>query len=135
MPEARRGLPPALASLARAFQEDSGIQVLLDVTGEPRPIAPEAERALYRVAHEATINAWRHARCAVIRIELAYTGPTATLRIRDDGVGLGPRSGDHTGGGGLRNLRRAVLDVGGEVSVRNADPRGVVVEATVSAGD
>ncbi|HEX9888555.1 MAG TPA: GAF domain-containing protein [Nitriliruptorales bacterium] len=131
VPEARRGLVPALTSLARAFQDDSGIQVLFDVSGEPAPIAPEAERALYRVAHEATINAWRHARCAVIRIELGYHHGTATLRVRDDGVGLGPRSDDNTGGAGIRNLRRAVSEVGGTVSVRNATPRGVLVEAVL----
>lgn len=131
LPASRRGLPVALRSLATSFSSDSGIQVLVDVPSEQQRLPSDIERALYRVAHEALINAWRHARCALIRIHLEEEQGEVVLRIRDDGLGLGPRTESSSEGIGLRNLRRAMDDVGGTVRVQNSHPRGVVVEARV----
>ena len=122
---------PALHDLTRSFEADSGIQILVEVKGKPVRLSPDAERAVYRVAHEAIANAWRHSRCAILRLELAFERREVVLRIRDDGVGLGPRGVDRGIGLGIITMRRAVAEVNGVLHVRNAGPRGVVVEARV----
>jgi len=132
VPARRRGLPAALRAMARSFHVDSGIDAEVRVDGRPYRLSPKVERALYRVTHEAFTNAWRHARCSVIRAHLAYSAGEVVLRVVDDGVGLGlrhPEEGVHVGIGGMR---RVMTEVGGTVRVRNGRPRGVVVEARMS---
>ena len=95
-------------------------------------LAPRVEQAIYRVAHEALINAWRHARCGVVRAELRFERDGVTLRVQDDGVGLQLRHPDQGVHMGIDGMRRAMTEVDGSLRVRTARPRGVVVEARVS---
>ncbi len=129
-PAARRGLVPAITSLAAAFRADSGLDVIVDVSGRPARLPPKAERALYRVVHESLANAWRHARCSVVRVALAFEKSSVLLTVTDDGMGLTSSIPDR-GRVGTNSMRRAVTDVGGTFRIRNAQPRGVVVEAEI----
>jgi len=133
VPSGPEGLVPAVRSLASSFQSDSGITVCVDVRGEPAPLSVSVERALYRVANEALTNAWRHARCAFVRVEIAFSPDEVRLLIRDDGIGLDPRGATRGLSIGITAMRRAVAEVDGLLHVRNATPRGVTVEATVRA--
>lgn len=128
VPAGERGLPASLAALADDFQHDSGINVLVDVIGTPQRLPPDRERALYRVAHEALSNAWRHARAAAVHVTLSFADDVR-LTVVDDGVGL--TGGRHRAGVGLLSIRRALEQAGGLVVVADAEPRGVRVEARV----
>jgi signal transduction histidine kinase len=141
VPAPRRGLVPSLRALARSVQADSGIDVSVEVVGEPARLDARVERALYRVFHEGVTNAWRHAQCHAVRVVLRFTDDGVRLRVRDDGVGLGAAAGGLAGpfGGrrpdddgshiGLAAMRRAVAEVGGTVEVSDAEPSGVLVDA------
>ncbi len=134
VPAARSGLPTALRALARSFESDSGIHAPFRTIGKPPRLAAEVERTLYRVAHEATSNAWRHARCTIVRLELAYEDSEVVLRILDDGIGLNAREKEGSPGIGIFSMRRAMEAVGGCLRVRSRRPRGVLVEARVKRG-
>jgi signal transduction histidine kinase len=88
------------------------------------------ERALSRVAHESLGNAWRHARCSVVRIALSFDESAVTLTVTDDGTGLTESIPDR-GRVGTSSMRRAVNEAGGTFRMRNGRPRGTVVEAEV----
>lgn len=131
VPAAHRGLPAALRDRADSLHEDSGISVLVDVREWPADVAPEVERTLYRVAHEAMTNAWRHARCTVLRVCLDVDDDELVLSVKDDGIGLRSSGGlDHVGIG-LRSMRRATKDVGGSLRLHNVRPHGTEVEARI----
>jgi signal transduction histidine kinase len=132
VPSTRHGVVPAVRALARSLSEDSGIEVLVEVTGRPIRLPPKAERALYRVACDALTDAWRHARCAVARVEVAFAADEVTLRVLDDGVGLSLRQHPEGAHGALTAMRRALAQVDGTLRVRNAKPRGVAIEARVA---
>jgi signal transduction histidine kinase len=131
VPAERRGLAPALRALAESFERDSGISVLVETVGKPVRLAPALERALYRIANEALTNAWRHARCSFVRLELCFEGQEVALHVVDDGVGLSPRLRDRGPGLGIMSMRRAIAEVDGVLHVRNAQRHGVKVEARV----
>ena len=135
VPAATHGIGPALAALTSSFERDSGIPVLLDVSGTATRLGPRAERALYRVTNEALANAWRHSRCTAIRVDLAFEDREVALRVVDDGIGLGTRGTPGTPGFGVAGMRRAVDEVGGTFRVRAGSPRGVVVEAHIGRED
>ncbi|MDQ3951829.1 MAG: GAF domain-containing protein [Actinomycetota bacterium] len=129
-PAARHGLVAAVRALAVSFQSDSELDVIVDVSGRPVRLPARAERALYRVVHESLANAWRHSRCSVVRVALAFEKRRVRLTVTDDGTGLTETIPDR-GRVGTSSMRRAITDVGGSFQIRNARPRGVVVEAEI----
>jgi signal transduction histidine kinase len=131
-PAARRGLAAAIKSLARNFEMDSGIEVLVQVEGAPVRLTPQVERALYRTAHEALANAWRHAHCSTVNLALAFGREEIALIVTDDGVGLGQALKQEGPRVGLANMRKGVEQIGGSFRIRSAKPRGVRIEARVA---
>jgi signal transduction histidine kinase len=128
-PVGRRGLVPALRDLTESFSADSGIDVVLTVEGRPRRLPEDLARALYRVAHEALMNAWRHAACRRAEVQLVYEPGGMCLTVADDGVGIDPSrpvTGIHLGVGGMH---RAMAEVGGTTELRSGRDHGTVVEA------
>lgn len=108
--------------------------------GERKPLAPDAELALYRAAQEGLTNAVRHLAPPVrIRVELAWGEADAVLTVVDDGgsgrtvAGTGaagsgaPAPG--AGGSGLVGLGERLRRAGGDMQVRRE--RGWTVRARV----
>lgn len=128
-PGGRRGLVPAVRALTTSLAADSGIEVTLVVEGRPRRVPEALARALYRVAHEALMNAWRHAGCRRIEVALVYGPEELSLVVADDGVGLGPTrrlGGIHLG---VSGMARAMAEVGGATELRSGAAGGTVLEA------
>ena len=130
-PVRQRGLVASLESLAQSVAAAADLSVTVEVAGSQARLAPPVEYALYRVAHEALVNAWRHSRCRTVRVELLFRSSDAVLRVGDDGVGLGEGADVEPDGFGAKGLRRAISEVGGELRFSNRWPRGLVVEARV----
>lgn len=129
---------PALVARVRA----AGRAVALDVAGEPRPLGPAAQLAVYRAVQEALTNTARHAGPgASSRVTLTWHDAGLQVVVADDGgTGQACREagdGEHGGAGmGLRGMRERVEAVGGGVEVRRGDGWAVVVTvpAAVPAG-
>jgi signal transduction histidine kinase len=133
-PAARTGLVPSIKSLARNYEMDSGINVLVSVEGAPAQLTPQVERALYRIAHEGLANAWRHACCEHVAIHLEYGSNEVALSVTDDGVGLTQTLKEEGPRVGIANMRKSVEQVGGSFRIRAAKPRGLRIEARVKEG-
>jgi DNA-binding NarL/FixJ family response regulator/signal transduction histidine kinase len=101
--DARRaiwGLRPALLetlpfheALAREVEhvaDEGGLSSRVTVVGTPRPLLPQQEMALFRIAQEALSNAIRHAAARRVRADLSYLEDGARLVIEDDGRGFDP---------------------------------------------
>jgi signal transduction histidine kinase len=128
-PVGRGGLVTAVGELARDFEADSGIAVFPRFRGTPSPLPAEAERGLFRVAHQALVNAWRPARCRAARVELSFEPDVVTLTIVDDGAGLRRRWEDRFGRSALASMRRVLEGIGGTLRLRRGAPSGAAVEA------
>ncbi|HVF75448.1 MAG TPA: histidine kinase [Acidimicrobiales bacterium] len=125
-------LPSSIRELCNKFETTTGLPVRFVLHGTPVPLAAPKEDALFRTAHEALVNVERHARASMVTVHLTYGPEGALLTIRDDGVGLGHRDPfGRSGHFGIRAMQRRLEDTGGELRVRNAAPRGVLVEARI----
>jgi signal transduction histidine kinase len=131
VPAARRSLTAAIRGLCRSVEADSEIGVVVQVSGKPRRLGSNVERALYRVTQEALVNAWRHARCGLIRVELRFCAAEVTLEVVDDGTGLGNRIGELRPGMGMTSMHNALAEVDGRLRLRAVRPHGVALIATV----
>ena len=142
-PEALEQAPlsEALTRLAEKWSEGSGATAGVTVTGAPRPLSPEAEVALLRVAQEALTNIRKHAQASRAVLTLSYMEDRVALDVRDDGVGFDPE-GIHAvlveggaSGFGLKAMRERVERSGGALLVESEPGRGttLVVELPVPA--
>ncbi|MHA6793357.1 sensor histidine kinase [Pseudonocardia bannensis] len=124
-------LPDAVTDLAKRWAETSGVAVRVDTTGEPRPLLPELEVTLFRVAQEALANVAKHAAASTAGLTLSYMDDVVVLDVRDDGAGFEP--GSTSGGFGLAAMEQRVRRVSGTFTVESVPGDGTALSASVPA--
>lgn len=117
-------LPEALGRLLQRWQEESGIKAQFTLTGEPRPLHPELEVGLLRIAQEALANIRKHSRARQATLTLSYLNDVVLMDVQDDGVGLQPPS---SGSFGLRSMRERVEALGGHMTVESEAGQGTTL--------
>ena len=87
-------LPDALADEVARWSATSGVTAEVTTTGDARPLHPEVEVTLLRVAQEALANVAKHADATHAWVTLSYMEDVVTLDVRDDGAGFAPERPD-----------------------------------------
>jgi len=130
----RQSLPEALAAEVRSLEQGGAVEDSECVMqGEPHPLAPEVEAALFRIAQEALSNVRKHARARRVRVVLAYTDRAVRLLIEDDGRGfeVGARSANPDGGFGLSGIRQRATLIGADLDVDASPGWGTRIRISV----
>ena len=120
-----------LVARARA----AGLPVTVTVTGQQRPLPPEADQAAYRIVQEALTNVSRHAGHACASVHLHYTPQTLSIQVDDDGKGTvtGTVTRPSGPGLGLVGMRERVSALGGRLQAGPQDGGGFRVRAELPA--
>ena len=109
-------LAAALENLCREQEELSGMVLQFDGDREERlPRNKETAMHFYRIAHEAVINARRHADADRIWVQLGRTDGQLEMIVQDDGVGM-PEDIDEVQGMGVRTMRYRANLIGASLS-------------------
>jgi signal transduction histidine kinase/ligand-binding sensor domain-containing protein len=106
------------------------------VEGEPRDLHPIIRDEVYKIAAEALRNAFRHAHAGRVEVEIRYHDKQFRLRVRDDGVGIGPavlRRQGMDGHYGLRGMPERAALIGGKLTVWSEAGAGTEVELSLPA--
>ncbi|NUR89867.1 MAG: sensor histidine kinase [Nonomuraea sp.] len=114
---------PRLDGLA-ALAGRSGLDVVVTVEGERRPIPGGLEAAVYRIVQEALTNVRKHAGAGTVRLRLRWTARQLLAEIADEG---GPRRG--SSGYGLIGMRERAAAYGGTLTTRPGQDGGFMVSA------
>jgi signal transduction histidine kinase len=129
-------LPDAIADMAKKWAETAGVELILDTTGDPRPLLPELEVTLFRVAQEALANVGKHAHAGRVGLTLSYMDDVVVLDVRDDGRGFLPADNPEPSGGsgfGLAAMEQRVRRVSGTLTVESTPRDGAALSASVPA--
>lgn len=132
---AELGLVPAVEQLVGKQAEQAGWTANV-VTNGPEPELPIlVQNAAHRVAREALMNAYKHARASEVVVSLRFTPAAVTVVVQDNGVGLSPEAldsyramSDHFG---LRTVAEQIEGLGGELTVYNNDEQGAAIKAVI----
>jgi signal transduction histidine kinase len=124
------GLRSALGWYLEGLAKRGAIQTSLETHPANFPrLAPEVETALFRIVQEALTNVFRHAQASNVWVSLAAEQKKeVSVTVRDNGVGAQLRQG-HIGVG-IASMRQRTKELGGEISIRDANP-GTIVELVV----
>jgi signal transduction histidine kinase len=131
---------PGLASLDELVDEvrRSGVPVTLDITGDPRALAPTLDLTAYRVVQEGLTNVLKHAGEARAHVTIAYHRDELALEVRDqasrhDGVVVDTTPVESGGGHGLVGLRERVVLLSGQME-SGATADGFVLRVRLPVG-
>ena len=127
------GLIAALGEHARRVARRAGFKVTVHGT-EPQPrFSPTVAIALFRIAQEALNNTVKHARARHVEIRLETGSDSATVTIRDDGMGFDPtaRAARGDGGMGMLTMAERAESIGAHCRVHSAPGAGTCVSVTL----
>ena len=126
-------LEQAFARIQEELPSAERLDYQLSVDGTSRPLRPAIRDDVYRVGHEALINAFRHAHAKKIELELQYTAKFFRVLVRDDGDGMESiivKEGKE-GHWGLPGMRERAQEIGGKLKVWSRARVGTEVELTI----
>jgi PAS domain S-box-containing protein len=128
------GLLSALRWYLDGLTKRSGIETALEVEPADFPrLAPELERAIFRIIQEALTNVFRHSAAQKGWVSVIRSNGEVIVRVRDDGKGIGEEVSElrpDSIGVGIGGMSQRAKEFGGELRVRNAHP-GTVVEVVI----
>ena len=104
----------------------AGLDVHLEVYGDPVPLSPGLDLSAYRILQEGLTNALKHARASRADVAVRYAAQELAVEVRDNGDG---RAAPATASGhGLVGVRERVKLYGGDMSAGPTDT-GFVLRA------
>jgi two-component system sensor kinase FixL len=127
---AQMGLATALEALAANVEALHPITCAFACDRHFPRLDATVEAHLYRIAQEAVSNAVAHGRGSRIGVSLRLRDREASLRIRDNGVGI-PHGATGVAGMGLDTMDDRAHLIGARLQVRPVAPRGTLVACTL----
>ncbi len=129
-------LVSALRQNIETLGRRDGLEIRMDIKGDPFRLPTTAEMNLLRIGQEALTNAVKHSQARHITIELHFEPGTVRLSVIDDGRGFSPEASSLNGGGhfGLLDMRERAQSLGCSLQVRSQPGQGtqITIEAAVT---
>jgi signal transduction histidine kinase len=128
-------LPGSLRQMVRAWGRAAAVDTDLRVSGRVQRLAPSAEGALLRLAHEALTRVGGSSHASTVMVQLCYGAGEVELVVHDDGVHLAQRAtAESRVHPALRAMQNRLHDLGGTLQITECVPQGVRLTAVVPAG-
>jgi signal transduction histidine kinase len=129
-----RESPPTLTELDDLLSSASGngMEVRLQVRGDPHPLPAVLESAAYRIVQESLTNVVRHAGSPTATVTLAYLDAALELEVVDEGRGA--PAADERAGHGIRGMQERAAAVGGRLEAGPGPQGGFRVWARLPMG-
>jgi signal transduction histidine kinase len=114
----------------------AGVEVTVEIEGEPRPLPDGADLSAYRIIQEALTNVARHAGPTRARLRIVYRADEIVIEVVDEGGRKWDRPlPDPTGSGhGLIGMRERAALFGGDLTA-GPHGHGFEVRATLPTGE
>jgi signal transduction histidine kinase len=127
----RLGLCSAIQFELRRFQARAGIECRASVPASLPALAPDVATALFRILQECLANVARHASATRVLVRLGIRDGIVTLRVLDNGSGIGLAALNSPGSLGLMGMQERATTLGGSVFFRRGNKRGTMVTVRI----
>jgi signal transduction histidine kinase len=134
--EAFAELSEEFAKISEDYQSTSSASFSVAIEGIPRAVHPVVRDEIYRIGHEAIVNAFQHAKASHIEVVLTYDASWLLLRIQDDGQGIDSAivdAGGRAGHWGMIGMRERAQKIGGQFSVWSRSGAGTEIQLNIPA--
>ena len=126
---------PGLARLDDLISQvrSAGLDVELNVEGEPQELPAGVDLSAYRIVQEALTNTLKHAQASRATVLVKYAGDAVEVEVVDDG--RGPSANGSERGQGIIGMRERAALFGGRLRAGPAPGRGFSVKARIPLGE
>jgi signal transduction histidine kinase len=131
-PELPGAFQVAVRQFVEGFARRAGLSSRVDVGELPGGLCSDRELTLFRILQEALVNIHRHAKADFVEVELAHHGKHVTLKIHDNGCGMGAAKGTAPGVG-ILGMRARLEKFGGDLRIISSQS-GTTVAAKLPVG-
>nr|WP_315252253.1 histidine kinase [uncultured Duganella sp.] len=121
------GLVAALEWQVKEFRKQTGIDSSFSANQRDIGLDHDQTTALFRIAQEALTNIAKHANASKVSVKLARLRHHISLKISDNGGGIGPADHGKPASFGLRSMAERARALGGTLSLTPASGGGTVV--------
>ncbi len=129
------GLTRTIEILGSRTAREEKVEVDVRVVGQPRPLPPELELALYRLTQEGLSNVRRHADATRVQVTLTYGEEAFRLEISDNGIGFDvpsdPAELMRSGRLGLMGMHERARLFGGRAIIGSEPGQGTTVTVVI----
>jgi signal transduction histidine kinase len=129
------GLIPAIRRYAEDILRPMGINVSMEISGEPLTLPPEVDVGLYRIAQGTIGNILKHSESKNVIITLEYQVDQLLMQVKDDGVGfdvLKLTDVDEKGrGSGVFSMKERVKLMGGTCLITSQPEKGTLITVRI----
>lgn len=129
------GLAAALDWMAEDFTKRYGVRASVELQPAEPELSEFAATTLFRIVQEALTNVARHAHADTVHVRMMCAGPSVSLEIDDDGIGVAlERTADRTADKrsfGLLGIRERVRQLRGDVSFSSSPGRGFRISVRI----
>jgi two-component system NarL family sensor kinase len=129
------GLDAALSWYSEGLTKRSGIETSIEMEPSDFPrLTPSLETMVFRIIQEALTNVFRHSAAKKCWVSVAKKENQVRVTVRDDGRGFTDEiAAFHPEkiGVGIGGIRQRIKEVGGVMSLRNAQPQGAILETVI----
>jgi len=125
---AQNTLPTRLTNLLERSNTEP-LTTHLNIGGTYRPLAPNVEDEVLRIAQEALANAARHAHATHISVDLRYHSTRLTLTITDNGRGFQTTDDSLPARGhfGLQGMYERAAQIDAQLTVESSQGKGTTI--------
>lgn len=127
------GLAPTLRKYAEAFREQTGMEVVVTVTGAERRLAPYIEVMIFRAVQELIGNASRHSQATQVKVLLDIADELIRISVDDNGKGMDVDAVQEGNNLGLKLIRERTELLGGAFEIDSAVGKGTRIAFSVPA--
>jgi len=127
------GLIPTIRRYTEAFQEKTGLEISLIVTGSERRFEVHREVLCFRTIQELLGNVRDHAKATQVKLNLNLGDSEIRVSIEDNGIGFNLQvpTDDSNKSEGLAALEERVNQIGGEFSVASEPNEGTTITLSI----
>ncbi len=129
------GLTAAIEWQAKDFENRTGIRCIFKRMEEDIPVNMDAATTVFRIFQESLTNVARHAEASEVRIALERTNGRLSLKIEDNGKGIGPTEIHGLHSLGILGMEERVRLIDGEFSIAKRNNHGTLVSVDIPLQD
>lgn len=123
------GLTDAVQRQLDDFSRVTGVGHRLQIAAPLDEVTAVAGIVVFRTLQELLANVARHARASQVQVDLDAEPGGLTLRVQDDGVGIGPVL--RAGACGLHGMRERIHHAGGRLDIDSPGGSGTCVTVSI----
>jgi signal transduction histidine kinase len=126
-------LEVAFAKISRDLGLNTDVPLQVSVRGDAWELPAAVWHEVYRIGHEAILNAYRHSGAEEIHATIEYESDGLRLCIRDNGCGIGlsELASGRPGHWGVQGMRERARRIGATLQFRTACGEGTALELFV----